>query len=275
MKVFWLSSFIAVLALAMMSSALAGQQSDRQRARALEARIRELNASIERIEAWKTGHLRGGIIFVDVSKDPKKKTMLPILRKEFEERVAIMLLTGEFHKNFGKGTLAEQEKDDEEAKKRAEGFVRRMLQESKSFVEATLDSQRRLLQTALEGAQTEHKRLVEKIQGEQQGATGFAGTWIGSSGKGGFDEEWKISGSGDGPYSVQITYSRDGATLGPASGSGRVVNGKLEFTAQMGRKPRPDWATSTQISATVSGNTLTFTWKNEHGSGTVVHRRKG
>lgn len=102
----------------------------------------------------------------------------------------------------------------------------------------------------------------------------FAGDWVGTSGKGGFREEWSIVGREE-SYEVTITYYRNDKRVGEAGGSGRIQNGKLRFLALTRLKPDPSWSDSVNMVATVEGgNVLVFDYNTGSASGTVSLHRK-
>jgi hypothetical protein len=120
-----------------------------------------------------------------------------------------------------------------------------------------------------------HKLEVERGHGVEPPANSatFAGDWVGTSGKGGFREEWSIVGREE-SYEVTITYYRNNKKVGEAGGTGRVQNGKLKFRAVTSLKPDPSWSESVDMVATVQGDVLIFDYQTGSASGTVTLHRK-
>lgn len=126
----------------------------------------------------------------------------------------------------------------------------------------------------------QQRALSQKLEQERNGrseppanSASFEGEWIGTSGKGGFREEWSIAGS-DNSYQVTITYYRNDKKVGEAGGAGSVHNGKLRFRAVTSLKPDPSWSDAVDMVVTVHENVLIFDYNSGSASGTVSLNRK-
>lgn len=110
----------------------------------------------------------------------------------------------------------------------------------------------------------------------------FEGTYKGLAGDDQLDERWTITNQ-DGKWDVVGYYywNKKGASMGSGRKVGRLAGsfeasnvrmegGVLKFTQSFDRKPISSWADTTNIEATVDGDTLTF--KNQYVSGVVLKR---
>ncbi len=120
--------------------------------------------------------------------------------------------------------------------------------------------------------EAQQKKLTQALGQESSPGHELIGTWIGTSGKGGFREEWTIKGI-DGRFDVGIAYYQGNRKVGWAYGNGSMTDGKLRFHATVPQPPDPSWATSVDFVASASGDTLTAQWSNQGGSGTVSFTR--
>jgi predicted heme/steroid binding protein len=95
----------------------------------------------------------------------------------------------------------------------------------------------------------------------------MVGVYQGMSGAGGFIETWQIK-MDKGAFAVIGTFHKGNQAVGAFQGKNvKYADGALTFEQSYVKKPDPTWSDGTEITATVSGDKLSFTWKNSGQSG--------
>ena len=95
----------------------------------------------------------------------------------------------------------------------------------------------------------------------------FVGVYQGMSGAGGFTETWQIK-LDKGMLTVVGTFHKGNQAVGLFQGKNvKYADGTLTFSQTYVKKPDPSWADGTEVSATLAGAKLNFTWKNGGQSG--------
>ncbi len=103
----------------------------------------------------------------------------------------------------------------------------------------------------------------------------LVGTWEGNAGGGGFKEIWTITKNDKGEFAVSGVFKKGDSEAGSFTAKDcKFADGKLTFTQQYTKKPDPKWQDGSQMTASASGDTLTFEWKNSSGKGTVKLERQ-
>jgi hypothetical protein len=155
-----------------------------------------------------------------------------------------------------------------------------MSSDAKRTVKLVAQHRLELLREGEQRLREQQRALAHKLEQERNGrseppsnSASFVGEWIGTSGKGGFREEWSIAGS-DNSYQVTIHYYRNNVKVGEAGGAGSVHNGKLRFRAVTSLKPDPSWSDAVDMVVTVHENVLIFDYSTGSASGTVSLNRK-
>jgi hypothetical protein len=98
----------------------------------------------------------------------------------------------------------------------------------------------------------------------------FVGVWEGLAGGGTIKEIWSIKRDKEG-WTVGAAFFKGSTQVGSSRGKDvKLSDGELTFQIVFDRKPDPTWSDNTTVTATVKEDRLTFAWKNESGSGTVV-----
>lgn len=95
----------------------------------------------------------------------------------------------------------------------------------------------------------------------------MVGVYAGTSSAGGFQEIWQIK-MENGGLTVTGLFRKNNQDVGLFQGKNvKYDNGTLSFEQAYVKKPDPKWADGTEITASVSGDKLNFTWKNGGQSG--------